>query len=107
MPMARELFPSIWPILPGVSVAEAVFATTMFYRMMGIPVVYSILASLGNIVLVGVLGVIIKKIIFNEAVQWRGTTYPLSRYRPTSLEPSINHPSDTHSSALSDPITDG
>ena len=102
MPMARELFPSIWPILPLMSAAEAVFATTMFYRILGIPVAYSVLASLGNIVLVGVLGVIIKKIILNEAVQWRGTTYPLSRYRPTSLEPSMNQPSDTHSSALTD-----
>ena len=99
--MAKELFPSIWPILPLMSVAEAVFATTMFYRILGIPV-NLVLASLGNIVLVGVLGWIIKKIIFNEAVQWRGTTYPLSRYRPTSLEPSMNQPLDTHSSALTD-----
>ncbi len=87
-PMARELFPTLWPLLPVMAAAEAVLATTMFYRMLGIPVSYSIFASLGNIVLVGVLGVIIKKIILNEAVQWRGTTYPLCRYRPTSLDPS-------------------
>ncbi len=31
--------------------------------------------------------VIIKKILFNDALQWRGTTYQHSRYNPRQLDP--------------------
>jgi chlorobactene glucosyltransferase len=99
VPSARELLPTTWLILPCIPVAEAVVATTVFYRFLGVPVAYSMLASLGNVVLVGVLAVIIKKIILNEALQWRGTTYSLSRYRPTTLEPGTSKSENSESTS--------
>ncbi len=87
VPTAREIWPTLWWVIPAILGVEVVVATTVYYRILGVPARYSVLASLGNMVLVWELGVIIKKILRNEALQWRGTTYPLSRYRPTTLDP--------------------
>ncbi|MEW6349779.1 MAG: glycosyltransferase [Thermodesulfobacteriota bacterium] len=87
VPTALQVWPDVWWVIPCVLAIEVVAATTIYYRILGVPARYSVLASLGNMILVWELGVIIKKILLNEALQWRGTTYPLNRYRPTTLDP--------------------
>jgi hypothetical protein len=45
------------------------------------------LLIIGNLMLIWAFLVILKKIILNEPLQWRGTTYRFNRYEPTLLDP--------------------
>jgi chlorobactene glucosyltransferase len=81
--------PAFWPwaLLPLVGVMEVSLASFLFYPLLGVPRRYSVLAILGDMTLVAVLGLILKRILHRDALSWRGTTYPFSRHQPAPLEP--------------------
>jgi chlorobactene glucosyltransferase len=88
LPRAVHVWPSYWFVLPAFLIAEVSIGSLLFYPLLGAARSYSLLMSIGNLVLVGVLGNIVKKILWNDALQWRGTTYETSRYEPKRLDPA-------------------
>lgn len=87
VPSAMKLWPQHWFVLPALVLGEVSIALFFFYPLLGVPRSCSLLMFLGNATLVGVLVLIIKKILRNDALQWRGTTYEASRYTPKRLDP--------------------
>ncbi len=88
IPHAWDLWPNAWIVLPALLAAESCLVSVLFYPQLGVPTRYAAFVCVGNLVVVGVLIVIIKKILWKDALQWRGTTYAGSRYEPTCLEPT-------------------
>ncbi len=84
---AQEIWPTVWFLLPSICVIEMCVVSAWFCAQMGVPKKYSVLLTLGNLMLIWVFLVIVKKILWKDALQWRGTTYNASRYEPTSLDP--------------------
>ena len=84
---AREIWPGAWFLLPSVCAIEMCVVSSWFCAQMGVPKKYSSLFILGNLMLIWVFLVIVKKILWKDALQWRGTTYHASRYEPTTLDP--------------------
>jgi hypothetical protein len=84
---AMELWPSLWFLLPLACLLQLVIIPWFFLDQAGLPKKYLVYFSLGNLMLIWIFVVIIKKIIFRDALQWRGTTYNRNRYQPKSLEP--------------------
>jgi hypothetical protein len=87
VPSARELWPSAWVFIPAVCLGSMAVVPCFYYRQLGVPSKYSAFLGLGNLVLVVAFGVMIKKILCRDALQWRGTTYNSNRYEPTRLDP--------------------
>jgi len=85
---AQEWFPHVWFLLPVGTVLGMSLVTPLFFRRMGIPPHYAALMGLGQLALVWVFLVIIKKIWRKDALQWKGTTYCANRYEPARLDPA-------------------
>jgi glycosyltransferase involved in cell wall biosynthesis len=101
LPKAMSLWPDTWFILPAVLGIEATVVPTLFCCQMGAPKRLSSLFVLGNLLLIWVFIVIVKKILMKDALQWRGTTYHTNTYQPTRLNPlSSSLYSGSSSSAL-------
>ena len=88
LPRAMEAWPSYWFVLPAVLVAEVSIGSLLFYPLLGASRSWSMLMAIGNLALLGLLGNVVKKILWNDALQWRGTTYETSRYKPKRLDPA-------------------
>ncbi len=88
LPRAMEMWPYYWFVLPAVLVAQVSVGSLLFYPLVGARRSHSVLMAFGNLALLGVLGHIVKKILWNDALQWRGTTYETSRYEPKCLDPA-------------------
>ncbi|MFH0960863.1 MAG: glycosyltransferase family 2 protein [Pseudomonadota bacterium] len=85
---AMELWPNFWFVLPLVCGAQMVLTPCLFPDQLGAPRKYSVYIILGNLMLVWIFLVMLKKILFRDALQWRGTTYSYTRYQPKRLDPS-------------------
>ncbi|MGO9568929.1 MAG: hypothetical protein ACLP5H_15445 [Desulfomonilaceae bacterium] len=81
---AREVWPTVWFLLPSICAIEMCVVSAWFCAQMGVPKKYSVLLTLGNLMLIWVFFVTVKKILWKDALQWRGTTYHAGRYEPTS-----------------------
>jgi len=90
VPTAMELWPSTWFILPLVCAVQMVVVPSIFYSTWGLPRSCSICLILGNLVLIWVLAVIVKKILCKDCLQWRGTTYFSSLYEPRTIDPETS-----------------
>jgi chlorobactene glucosyltransferase len=84
---ASLAWPHSWFLLPVVCLIVMCSVLPLFYSKLGTPHRYCIFLPLGNLMCIWVFLVIVKKILFKDALQWRGTTYYASRYQPTRLEP--------------------
>ncbi len=93
---AMELWPSLWFLLPLACLLQIVIIPGFFLDQAGFPKKYSVYFLLGNLMLIWIFVVIIKKIIFRDPLQWSGTTYNHTRYQPTSLEPQVIQLSSTN-----------
>ncbi len=82
-----EVWRGAWFLLPITCLLVMAVASTLFCSQIGAPKKYSALLIIGNLMLIWVFLVILKKIIRNEPLQWRGTTYRFNRYKPTLLDP--------------------
>jgi chlorobactene glucosyltransferase len=87
---ARETWPFAWFLLPSICAIEMCVVSSWFCTQMGIPKKYSTLLILGNLMLIWVHLVIVKRILWKDALQWRGTTYHASRHEPTALDPAAS-----------------
>jgi hypothetical protein len=88
VPLATARWPITWWLLPLLLAAELLVVSTFFYRQLGVSRTYLPLLFLGNLMLVCVFGVIVKRILCKDALQWRGTIYQGNRYQPTLLDPA-------------------
>ncbi|MCX5872590.1 MAG: glycosyltransferase family 2 protein [Deltaproteobacteria bacterium] len=84
---AMELWPSLWFLLPLACLLQMVITPCFFLDQAGLPKKYSVYVILGNLMLIWIFVVMMKKIIFGDALQWRGTIYKRTRYQSKSLEP--------------------
>jgi len=82
------LWPSSWPILPVLCLTQLCLIPPLFCVQLGIPPRCAALLFLGNLALICVFVLILKRIVRQDALQWRGTTYPESRHQPTNLDPT-------------------
>jgi glycosyltransferase involved in cell wall biosynthesis len=87
IPRAMEIWPNGWYVLPSACGILMTMVPYFFFRQMGVPSRYTVLLCLGQLMLIIVFAVIVKKILCRDALQWRGTTYDTSRYQPTRLDP--------------------
>ncbi len=87
VPHAQQCYPHLWFVLPAGAVLGMCVVTPLYFARMGIPPQYAAFLSVGQLSLVWVFLVIIKKIWRKDALQWRGTTYYATRYEPTRLDP--------------------
>jgi chlorobactene glucosyltransferase len=87
VPQAREWYPHLWFVLPAGVLLGPCLITPIYLARLGIPPQHAALMSIGQLSLVWVFLVIIKKIWHKDALQWRGTTYCANRYEPTRLDP--------------------
>ncbi len=87
VPASMKLWPDSWFVLPLICGVCMLVIPYFYYGQLGVPAKYSVLLAVGNIMLIWVFAVIVKKILCNDALQWRGTTYDTSRYKPKRLDP--------------------
>jgi chlorobactene glucosyltransferase len=87
VPAAQRLFPHTWFVLPLIFCLELLVVPPWFCSQLGIAKKYCVLMCLGNLFLIWVFVVIIKKILMKDALQWRGTTYETQLYQPVQLDP--------------------
>jgi cellulose synthase/poly-beta-1,6-N-acetylglucosamine synthase-like glycosyltransferase len=87
VPMARELYPNTWFVLPLIFLLEIIVVPPWFCSRLGIAKRYSVLMCLGNCFLIWSFLIIIKRILMKDVLQWRGTTYQSHSYRPKALTP--------------------
>jgi len=87
VPFAKETWPHTWFILPAVQLLEVAVVSHLYYLQVGVPRRYAGFLFIGNLMLVCVLALIVKKVLFRDALQWRGTTYTANRYMPRNLDP--------------------
>ncbi|MDQ7781899.1 MAG: glycosyltransferase family 2 protein [Desulfomonilaceae bacterium] len=87
IPEARELWPDSWFALPVMCGACMIVVPYFYFGQLGVSTKYSVLLAIGNLMIIWVFAVIVKKILCNDALQWRGTTYDASRYKPKRLDP--------------------
>jgi hypothetical protein len=90
VPEALRAWPAAWLLLPAVCLAQICLVPILFFIQSGIPPRYSAFLFLGNLALIWVFLVILKRIVCRDALQWRGTTYPENRYEPTNLNPATS-----------------
>ncbi len=77
--------------LPAICIVGMTVASSLFCSQIGAPKKYSALLIIGNLMLIWLFLVILKKVLLNEPLQWRGTTYGFNRYEPTVLDPTASH----------------
>jgi len=87
LPALPVLGPKVWIAPLAIMALELLILFVFYCPLLGVPRRYALLIPLGNLALVGVLAVIVKKILLREALQWRGTTYHASLYQPKVLDP--------------------
>jgi hypothetical protein len=87
IPTAQWLWPNTWFVPPLVLSTLAIIVSGLYCRQIGAPVSLFRWVFLGNILLIWVFLVIVKRILMKDALQWRGTTYQTSKYQPTCLNP--------------------
>jgi chlorobactene glucosyltransferase len=87
VPQAQEWYPRVWLVLPAGVVLGTCVVTPLYFARLGVPPQNALLLSIGQLSLLWVFLVIIKKIWRKDALQWRGTTYDANRYEPTRLDP--------------------
>lgn len=85
---ARELWPDWWFILPCMCLVLMSVVSYFFLQEMGLPGKYAVILMLGNLMLIWVYAVILKRILCKDALHWRGTTYHNCRYEPGRLDPA-------------------
>ena len=85
---AMEFWPNFWFLLPLAVGVQMTLIPCLFADQLGAPRKYSVYIILGNLMLVWMFLVMLKKIGFRDALQWRGTTYCYTRYQPKRLDPS-------------------
>lgn len=84
---AQELIPNSWFTLPLACLFAMIIAPFRFFDELGLPRRYSTYVIVGNLTLIMVHVIILKKILCRDALQWRGETYSGTRYQPKSLDP--------------------
>jgi chlorobactene glucosyltransferase len=87
VPTAQSLWPNTWFVAPLVLSTLAIMVSALYCKQIGAPVSLFRWVFLGNILLIWVFLVIVKRILMKDALQWRGTTYQTSKYQPTCLNP--------------------
>lgn len=87
VPQSHAVLYGVWFLLPLTCILVMAVASTLFCSQIGAPKRYSVLLIIGNLMLIWAFLVILKRIILNEPLQWRGTTYRFNRYEPTLLDP--------------------
>ncbi len=87
IPTAQQLWPAAWFVLPAIVVLGSSAVSALFCSQIGASRKLVALFVLGNLMLIWVFAVIVKKILMKDALQWRGTTYHTSTYQPTGLNP--------------------
>jgi chlorobactene glucosyltransferase len=87
VPTAQKLWPLAWFVLTMIVVCGASVISALFCSQVGASKRLAGLFALGNLMLIWVFIVIVKKILMKDALQWRGTTYHTSTYQPTCLNP--------------------
>ncbi len=87
MKEAPLVWPHAWFLLPSICLIVMCVVPVLYCSQIGTRHWHSVLLVLGNLMLIWVFLVIVKRILFKDALQWRGTTYHASRYQPTRLEP--------------------
>lgn len=85
---AIKLSPTLWFLLPLACLIQMTVTSNLFFDQLGLPRRFSVYVVLGNLMLIWIFAVMVKKIICRDALQWRGTTYQHTRYQPKYLEPS-------------------
>jgi len=85
---AMELWPTLWFLLPLACLIQMTITSNLFFDQLALPRKFSIYVALGNLMLIWIFAVILKKILCKDALQWRGTIYQHTRYQPKCLEPS-------------------
>ncbi len=85
---AMDLSPTFWFFLPLACLIQMIVASNLFFDQLGLPRKFSVYVALGNLMLIWIFAVMVKKIICRDALQWRGTTYQYTRYQPKYLDPS-------------------
>lgn len=98
MSQAPEMIPMFWFGLPMACCLAMTVASVRFFDLMGLPRHYSLYLTIGNLTLIAVHLIILKKILCNDALQWRGETYNTTRYQPKYLDPPAQELWDTRSS---------
>ncbi|MGC9030367.1 MAG: glycosyltransferase [Desulfomonilaceae bacterium] len=84
---AYRIWPSAWFILPAFIALLMGVVPFFFLKEMGLPTRYAALLMIGNLFLVWVHAVMLKRVIFGDALEWRGTHYKWFRYEPRKLDP--------------------
>ncbi|MGC8604103.1 MAG: glycosyltransferase [Desulfomonilaceae bacterium] len=85
---AMCLWPNLWIIAPLACLIQMTVTLNLFFDQLGLPRKFSVYVTLGNLMLIWIFAVMVKKILCKDALQWRGTTYQYTRYQPQNLEPS-------------------
>jgi len=83
---AVTILPYTWPVLPILTLLLMIVTPILFLKEMGQPSRYAPLFALGNLFLVWVHIVILKKVLFRDTLEWRGTRYKSFRYEPGRLD---------------------
>ncbi len=84
---APQIMPVFWVVLPLACALAMTLASIGYFDLMGLPRHYSLYLSIGNLTLIVVHVIIVKKIFCKDALQWRGETYNTTRYQPKFLDP--------------------
>jgi len=84
---AYHVWPNTWFILPVLTTALMAIVPYFFLKEMGLPTSYAALLMIGNLFLIWVHAVMLKRVIFGDTLEWRGTRYKWFRYEPGKLDP--------------------
>lgn len=85
---AVQIIPNSWFFLPIACLLAMTIGQFKFFDQLGLPRRYSIYIVFGNLTLILVHLIMLKKILCKDALQWRGETYCTTRYQPKCLDPS-------------------
>ena len=98
MSRAPEVLPQCWFVLPLACALAMAVASIRYFDQLGLPRRYSLYMTIGNLTLIMTHLIIVKKILCNDALQWRGETYNNTRYRPKYLDPPAEETWEARSS---------
>ena len=84
---AYHLWPTTLYMLPLLTSLLIAIVPYFFLKEMGLPPSYAPLLMIGNLFLIWVHMVILKRVIFGDTLEWRGTRYKWFRYEPGKLDP--------------------
>jgi glycosyltransferase involved in cell wall biosynthesis len=88
MSTAQAILPGTWFLLPSVAALVMCVVPTLYFARLGMAKKYAALLVLGQLMLIWVFVIIVRKIRRKDALQWRGTTYGSTRYEPARLDPA-------------------